>query len=324
MAKEPSQNTKIHPKTGKQRLNQPKPPAPPANSPKITEKKASPSSPPPHKMRKNHLTPMPDPTAPATPDPTPTAQTAAKKTSRKSPGPIDEKTLGQLVKDQETINNVIAEVTGDPQLATDLASHFIGPEATIPMTLPNLQQLAQDAAAAAALGAGAVSDTADLRDVTEEERGDFSGAVAAIRSVQQRAKEKYEETHPDKLDAYYIGQPLATRRQISAAGAAIWLQIGTTDADNNPITPKDTLPGLDATRIAQVKTDLGEYAGVQTKQSGAQAEATGARGTFTERCAQILRRRRRVQLAIDAERPVSPENTALRKRVGLQADKGMS
>ena len=236
-------------------------------------------------------------------NPASTPTGAAAKTPRKSPGPIDSKILAQLGKDHEIINNVIDEVGNDPQLAADLATHFIDADGTVAMTLDNLQSLGQEAEAAANTGAGAVSGTADLRDITAEERDNFSSATAAIRNVQKRAKEKYEEKHPDKLAAFYIGQPLASREQIRAAGAAIWNLIGNTDAAGATVTPKDTLPGLDPAKIAQIKTDLGQFTGIQTEQSAAQSTASAARDTFKDHAAQIQRRRRRVQQAIDAERP---------------------
>ena len=43
-----------------------------------------------------------------------------------------------------------------------------------------------------------------------------------------------------------------------------------------------------------------------------------------DQCAQISRRRRKLQLAIDAEYAPGEANTAFRKQFGLQGDKAMS
>jgi hypothetical protein len=251
------------------------------------------------------------------------------KKKRKSPGPIDGRLLKQVGNDKDSIDALLDEIGKDAQLGTDLGSHFIDADGDIPMTVPNLKLLSEAAAAAAAAGASAVDETADLRDITTEERDAFDAAVAAIHRVQQAAKEKYEENHKEKLGAYYVGQPLDTLTGVKAAGAAVWGKVGNTDANDNPITPNDTLPGFSAAKIAQLKTDLGAYAGIQTTQSGAQSQATEARGTFKTQCDQVHRRHRRVLIALDGERPYTADsegrdNTALRKRIGLPADKTFS
>jgi len=43
-----------------------------------------------------------------------------------------------------------------------------------------------------------------------------------------------------------------------------------------------------------------------------------------DQCAQITRRRRKLQLAIDAEYPPGDANSAFRKQFGLQGNKAMS
>jgi hypothetical protein len=49
-----------------------------------------------------------------------------------------------------------------------------------------------------------------------------------------------------------------------------------------------------------------------------------ARQSFEEQCQQVSRRRRKIQIAIDSEYPVSAENAAFRRRFGLQPDRAMS
>ena len=260
---------------------------------------------------------MPDqpPTPPASGDPS---------TPRKPRGPIDSHRLAQLEKDQEIIQAVIDEMTTDPAFTAALATHYIGAQQTIPATPANVQALAAEAEAVRTTAADATSGTAEFHDVTDQEEGDMGTAIAAIRSVQARAKEKYEETNPALLEAYYVGQPLRSRSQVTQAGSAAYTRLRTTDDAGNPVTPQDTLPGYDQAKIDQLKADLGDYVGVQTEQSGAQETATGKRGDFKSESEQISRRRRRLQLAVDAEYPYSEENVALRRRLRLPTDKGMS
>lgn len=126
------------------------------------------------------------------------------------------------------------------------------------------------------------------------------------------------------MDAFYVGQDLKSRRQIENAATACWNIIGNTDANGNPVTPQDTVPGISTAQLAQIKADLGGYVSVQTAQSGAQKKATDARANYKTQCDQIARRRRRLQQAFDTERPHSSGNTALRRRLGLPVGRSMN
>jgi hypothetical protein len=50
----------------------------------------------------------------------------------------------------------------------------------------------------------------------------------------------------------------------------------------------------------------------------------GTRISLKDQCAQISRRRRKLQLAIDAEYAPGSANSAFRKQFGLQSNKAMS
>ncbi len=255
----------------------------------------------------------------ADPTPAPTPKT------RKPRGPIDGRLLQQLETDTEIISSAVDEIGTDTALAAELATHFIDRDNTVPITLASLQALSVQATDAGHLAANATSATATFHTVTGTEGGDQATAIAAIRSVQARAKEKYEETDSARLAAYYVGQPLGSRVQITAAGTAVFTLLRTRDDAGNVITPQDTLPGFDQPKIEQLETDLGSYAGIQTTQSGAQSKASQNRQTFADACDQISRRRRKLQLAVDAERPYSDSaNASLRTRLGLPPDKSMS
>jgi hypothetical protein len=244
---------------------------------------------------------------------------------RKSPGPLDARLLAQLAKDGEIAAAALDEITNDPALAAALATHFIDRDNTVPIDAASLNQLAQQAAAAHAAGAAATTGTAGFHSVTDDEDDEEKTAIAAIRGVQARAKEKYEETDPARLAAYHIGQPLKSRTQITQAGAAILALLRTTDANGQPVTPQDTLPGFGVQNLLQFQSSLGSYGGVQTAQGEAQKKASEARLAFEAACEQVARRRRKLQLAVDAERPfTTPANAPLRTRLGLPSDKGMS
>ena len=257
------------------------------------------------------------------PDPTPTPPDDKK--PRKARGPIDSQLLDQLIKDKETINAVAAEMTQDAAFAAALASHFLDRDNTIAIDPASVAALSRQAAAALETAGQVTADTATAHDITEAERDDKDTAIAAIRSAQTRSKEKYEESHPAKLDAYFIGRPLKSRSQITLAGTALYRLIRTTDDQGNSVTPQDTLPGYDQSKIDEFKQDLGSYYSVQIDQSGAEADAGKSRVDFKTEAEQVRRRRRKIQLAIDAEHPYhEPQNTPLRRRIGLPTDKGLS
>ena len=255
----------------------------------------------------------------------PAGGSGAVKKPRKSPGPIDQKLADQLKDDHEIIDAALDELNQDAQLATDLASHFLDAAQTLAINPANLQALSDEAAAAEQAGAQIVADESDFHGVTDtEQSSSMPKAIAAVRKMQSAAKEKYQETNEAKLESYYVGQDLKTRRQIENAATACWNMVGNTDANGNPVTPQDTLSGIDTAKLAQIKIDLGAYVTVQTEQSGAQAKATNPRTAYKTQCAQIQRRRSRLQHAFDTERPHGSANTALRRRLGLPANRSMN
>ncbi|MEO7932267.1 MAG: hypothetical protein ABIT76_03815 [Chthoniobacterales bacterium] len=256
---------------------------------------------------------MTDPASPSDPAPEPK--------KRKARGVLSTRLLKQLTSDEEIFRATIDEMSGDASLTTKLAQHCIDRDNTVPITPASLAVVLKQVADARQDGANTTSKRAALNSITGGENTDAKTAIAAIRNVQSRAKGKYEEANPARLTAYYVGKPLKTRPQITQAGAAVFTLLRTKDDDGQPVEPQDTLPGFDQSKIDQLEADLGSYGGVQTRQSGARKAASDGRLTFEESCAQVGRRRRKLQLAIDAERPhTDPNNAPLRTRLGLPTD----
>ena len=264
---------------------------------------------------------MPDP---STPTPGTPAPTPAPTPAHKPPSPIDQKLAVDLKNDKEVIDATIDLLGSDAALAAALATHFLDAAQTVAITPASLQALSQEATDAQQAGADIVNKSAQAHDTTAHETTDAAAARAAIRKIQSAAKEKYEETNPTRLDAYYVGQPVHSRAQLEQAATACWGLIGNTDSSGSTITPQDTLPGIGTTQLSEIKTGLGAYVTAQTTQSGAQKEASDARTAYKTKCEQIARRRRRLQRAIDTERPFGPANATLRRRLGLPVDKGIS
>lgn len=263
-------------------------------------------------------------TTPTTPTPEPPTPPPSPAKTRKPRGPIDAATLAQLQKDEETILAVKQQMAADAAFTTALSSHFLDAANTIAITTASVDTLASQAAAARQTAGDAIGGTATHADITDQEDTRKGDLLASIQNAQARAKGKYEENAPAKLKEYWIGQALSSRSKIEEAGAAIYNLIRTTDDSGGAITPQDTLPGFNQAAIDLLKTRLDAYVGIQTDQTLAQGGASGARTTFKSQCDQISRRRRKLQLAIDAEYAPGLANAAFRKQFGLQGDKAMS
>jgi hypothetical protein len=254
---------------------------------------------------------------------TPTPSGGPKKPS-KPRGPLDARTLNQLEKDEEVILAVKQEMSADPAFTTKLSTHFLDAANTLAITPASIGDLASQTAAARQTAAAAMSGTASREEITSEEETDKANLLASIQNAQTRAKGKYQQSAPAKLKEYWIGENLTSRSKIEQAGNGIYTLLRTKDDANNPITPQDTLPGFNQAAIDLLKTRLDAYTGIQTQQTFAQGGASGARTSLKSQCAQITRRRRKLQLAIDAEYPPGSANSAFRKQFGLQGNKAMS
>ncbi len=262
-------------------------------------------------------------TTPANP-PVPTPPAPEPKKARKPRGPLDAKTLDQLEKDEEVILAVKSRMASDPAFTGKLATHFLDAANTVAITPTSIGDLAAQATTARQTATAAMSGTAGRADITHEEEIKKADILASIKNAQTRAKGKYEQNAPAKLKEYWIGETLIARSRIEQAGAAIHTLLRTKDDANNPITPQDTLPGFDQAAIDLLKARLDAYKGIQTQQTFAQGDASGARTSLKDQCAQITRRRRKLQLAIDAEYPPGDGNSAFRKQFGLQGNKAIS
>ena len=112
---------------------------------------------------------------------------------RKSPGPLPQRVTAQLENDEEIIAAAADELDNDSDLATALATHFIDAEGTIPINPTSLAALGLQAEDTRATGEAVTTGKANFHVVTAAETAQRKVAVAAIRSVQSRAKEKHEE-----------------------------------------------------------------------------------------------------------------------------------
>jgi hypothetical protein len=246
---------------------------------------------------------MADPTP--TPTPTPTPKTTAKR------GEINQDWL-----DEFTDAEAIVAATGKDGRSVKLAEGDI--DAT------KISALINAIVAGRKLAGQAVQGTSGKQIITSTEETLQLALVEKIQYVQKRARQKYDANEPGRLKDYGIGQKIIdSRSQLEQAAANILLKLNGNPAAVPPV-PADSLPGVNAAKIAELQTALDAYKNVQGQQTGAQGDATGWRKQVEATVADIVTRRREIQFAADAEWPHdNPANAGIRAEFQLPSDRVM-
>ena len=87
----------------------------------------------------------------------------------------------------------------------------------------------------------------------------------------------------------------------------------------------DTLPGLKPAHKTALEAALADYKAIQTTQTSAQGDATGARGQLDTKIAEIADLRREIQYAADAVwPPEDPANAGTRGEFQIPPDKALA
>lgn len=269
----------------------------------------------------------------ANPNPTPTPD-------RPSPSNIDQSQLDEL-----DLAEAVAQAALEEPFRTELADEDVDPAETA--------ALLDDIAAARETAGQAIGGTAAFHGVTDAEELAKQALLAVIRTVQKRAKRKYEETDPAQLRAFFVNERVDTRTRLLTAAVTILrrvdpanpalknlppaLQAAATKAAQpttaktkakaaaapapaaTPATP-DTLPGQNAVKTQALADAFVTYRDINTAQARAQGTASGARGTLGQQVAAIAVRRRNLQLAADTIYPPNPADaavSAIRRRFHL-------
>jgi hypothetical protein len=174
-----------------------------------------------------------------------------------------------------------------------------------------LTQFQSDIAACRARIGRAIDFTSDIRDATEAEGRAQANLVAALKEVQAAAKQKYSRTTPAQMKDYFVGERLDSSR-------ATLVQAADSVAEK---LRSDTLPGIDAPTIANLKTLRDAYVAANAAQSDAQSKATRERDSIEADVKSITDRRVQIQLAVDAQWPASNSaSAAVRREFQLSPD----
>ena len=177
-----------------------------------------------------------------------------------------------------------------------------------------LTALEADIQNAKTLASTAVQATTSKEGATETEVDLMENLIALLQEVQKRAKQKYAATTPTVLKDYAVGENwYASRPILEQTGTLILSKLA-----------KDTLPGIDAAKTAQIQKALDDYKAVQTDQVGGQSDATTARATLEAAVRDVIARRREIQFAADAQWPHTDKaNAGIRAEFKLPPNKAM-
>lgn len=168
--------------------------------------------------------------------------------------------------------------------------------------------------AAQALLNTATGGTADKATATRDEEKLKEDLLSALRQVQQRAKRKYKPNNPQR-QKYFINANIADNRAtLEEAVDSVLLTLAA-----------DTLPGLKPAHKTALEAALAAYKAIQTVQTSAQGDATGARGQLEAKITEIADLRREIQYAADVLWPAdNPANAGIRGEFQIPPDKALA
>jgi hypothetical protein len=216
---------------------------------------------------------------------------------------IDQSLLDELVKTGQ-----ILAVANKPAYLAKLTSEDGGLDAEF------FTELATDVKTANETVGQATQNTTGKLGATSAETAAKKKLLAAIRSVQKRAKQKYERKNKTVLKDYYVGDKIESSRQLLETAAR-----GISDK-----LKTDTLPGITAAKKTALQSATVAYVDCQTDQSTAQSEATTIRQELKAAVDDIARRRRELQLAADDLWPhTTKTNAGIRAEFKLPPDKAL-
>ena len=160
----------------------------------------------------------------------------------------------------------------------------------------------------------ATSGTANKTSATRDEETLKQALLAALQQVQIRAKRKYKPDNAQRKK-YFINERIeANRATLEGAVGNVLLTLAT-----------DTLPGLKPAHQAALQAALADYKAIQATQTGAQGDATGARGQLDAQLTEIADLRREIQYAADAQWPAGvPGNAGIRGEFQIPPDKALA
>jgi hypothetical protein len=220
--------------------------------------------------------------------------------------PVQRGILNQAQLDELTQAEAIVAATEAPDRAVTLAEGGIDAAKITALTTAIAEARRQ--------GAQATQGTTGKQGVTAEESGLMDELVNKIQEIQKRARQKYDASEPVKLKDYAVGQQFYNSRSLLEQTATNILEKLKTD----------TLPGINAGKVAALQTALEDYQGVQGDQSGAQSGATTARKRLETAVEDVMAKRREIQFAADAEWPhTNPANAGVRAEFKLPPDRVM-
>ena len=173
-------------------------------------------------------------------------------------------------------------------------------------------QLETDIAATSARIGKAGDLTSDVRVATAAETAAKNAVLSAIKSVQAAAKQKYARSTPQQMKDYYVGEDIdSSRARVLQVADSILAKLAT-----------DTLPGVNAVKVAHLKALRDAYSGANAGQGTTQSQASTERNTVEDAVKSITNRRVQIQFAADGIwQSDNKANAPIRREFQLPADR---
>ena len=233
---------------------------------------------------------MPDPT------PTPPPEVAKPKAKR---GLINKKYLDAL----DRASSVVTAAK-NADYAPKLAESEID--------APFVTQLEIDIAACTARIAKAGDLTSDIRVATAAEVKAQEVLLSAIKAVQAAAKQKFSRTTPQQMKDYFVGENIdSSRARVLLVADSILTKLAS-----------ESLPGIIAAKVTNLKTLRAAYAAAGDGQGGTQSKASQEREAVEAAVQNITDRRVQIQYAAEGIWQSDNEaNAPIRREFQLPPDR---
>lgn len=249
----------------------------------------------------NTATPLPDPNAGANPNPNLTVL------SSPEASPTTRSELNRAQEADLTKARDVCVAAQRAEYATTLANRGINAAFVTALLL--------DINTAYAHGNTALDCKTAVKDATRAEAATGQTLIDSLQTIQATARQQHLPDHPDKVDAYLVGENLdASRAVLEGASQAII-------AKANQERP----PGIDTDFINEAQGKRAAYVATNATQSNEQGKGTQAREKRAALVKGIVARRKKIQYAADAAWPPrKPENVQARVDFKLPANRPYS
>jgi hypothetical protein len=215
--------------------------------------------------------------------------------------------LNKRQTEQLLLAELICHVAQVPEYAARLGDFRI-PAAMV-------ADLLADAATARSQSTSAVQHTGERMAATSGGGTKGTTLVRSLRQIQASARALHQQSSPERLHEYLVGDRIGQSRPILEQASQTILAKASTERP----------PGVDTDFIQRVQDQRAEYVASQAPQQASEAQGMAARAKRDALVRSINTRRRQIQLAANAAWPPGvPANVEVRTRFRLPPNRSVS